>query len=90
MGQSLELISLHYIKHNFYSKWFRRVVAVVHGSISPNIVNHPIDLLAQSKAAFLLDHVDELFLEEHGDLLVIEYPPKEPNFELLDEALLVG
>ena len=66
------------------------MVVVVHRAVPPNIVYHPIDLLAQGETALFFNHLDELLLEIHVDLLVVQNPSEKADLELFYESLLIG
>lgn len=62
----------------------------MHLSVPPNVKDHPVYLLAEGISTLFLNHMNELLLEENASLLVVEYPPEEPDLELFDKPLLVG
>jgi hypothetical protein len=65
------------------------MIIIVHISIPPDIINHPIYLLTQAKPTLFFYHQHELLLEMHAYLIVIQDPSKEPDLKLFYEPFLI-
>lgn len=66
------------------------MIVIVHVSVSPDVINHPIYLLTQPESTLFFDHLHELFLEVHAYVVIIQDPPEEPDLELFYEPFLIG
>lgn len=65
------------------------MIVIVHVSVSPDVIDHPVYLLAQAESALFFDHLHELFLEVHAYVVIIQDPPEEPDLKLFYEPFLI-